>query len=70
MFRTQGLKLRKIAVTSTGTVQCMSTCMVHTGTSEYVYAKITIGGLRRYMSIKYLNFKHADINIKYRNKTL
>ena len=67
MFRTQGLIFRKIAVTSTGTVKYMSTCMVHTGTSEYGYAKITIEGFKRYVSVKYVNFKHADISIKHRN---
>jgi hypothetical protein len=44
MFQTQGLMFRKTAVTSTGTVQHMSTCMIHPATSEYDYAEITIKG--------------------------
>ena len=48
MFQTRGLIYRKAVVTSTGTVQHMSTCMVHPGTSEYDYAEITIKGFIRF----------------------
>jgi len=48
----------------------MSTCVVHTGTSEYGYAKITTECFKRNVSIKYMNFKHAHINIKYRIKNI
>ena len=51
MFQTQGLIFRKTAVTSTGTVQHMSTCMVHRATSEYDYAGITIKGRKRYLYV-------------------
>jgi len=37
IFRTGGLTFRQTAVTSTGTVQYISTCMVQSGSSQYGY---------------------------------
>ena len=36
MFRTQWLIFRKTVVTNTGRVQCVSTCMVQSGTSVWI----------------------------------
>jgi hypothetical protein len=50
MFQTQGLNFRKTVVISAGMVKCVSTCIVHPGTSECGYAEITIRGIIGYLN--------------------
>jgi len=45
-FKIEGSSSGSVVI-SAGRVQCVSTCMVHHGTSEYGYAEITIKGFIR-----------------------
>ena len=63
-FETEGSSSGSVVITA-GTVQCVSTCIVHPGTSESGYAEITIKGFISYQMIKYFNFKYTDINLKH-----
>ena len=63
MFRTQGLIYRKTVVTSTGTVQYMSICMVHPGSLKCGCGEITIRDVNKIPKYNICEFKYNNINI-------
>ena len=61
MFQTRGLIFRKTVVTSRERVYYMSKSMVNLGSSKQGFAEITINVIRRYASIKFIEFKYNSI---------